>query len=370
MTATALDALTASTIVCLGPGGVGKTSMSAAIGVALAQEGKRVVVLTIDPARRLADAMGLDTGLGNEPQQIEGPWPGELWASMLDPAAAFEQVVRDQAPSPAQANRILTNRLFANLVTSLSGTNEYMATERLFALGEDPRFDIVVVDTPPSRHAFDFLDAPGRLTRFIEHPLYRHVLAPRRGLLRAVSKANQLAVRTVSRIVGADLLTEVVDFFSLFDGMDDGFRDRAKLVDRHLASDDTAYVVVASARFQSVEEARWIGTNLTKRKRDITLLLINRVIPPSFKDAASKAAPGKGVAAAEIPAAVRQNLVDLERQITDETQLADDLADATGAMARCTIPQQSKPVSDLEGLAALAAFLSSELHSPSAAKIV
>lgn len=210
----AIDHLDASTIVCLGPGGVGKTSLSAAIGVALATQGKRVVVLTIDPARRLADAMGLDAALGNEPQEIAGNWPGQLWASMLDPASTFEQVIREQAPTPDQAARILGNRLFANLVTSLSGTGEYMATERLHALGGDPRFDVVIVDTPPSRHAFDFLDAPGRLTRFIDHPLYRHVLAPRRGLLRAVSKANQLAVRTVSRIVGAELLTEVVEFFS------------------------------------------------------------------------------------------------------------------------------------------------------------
>ncbi len=349
---TPLDQVAAPTIICLGPGGVGKTSMSAALGVALAQTGKRVVVLTIDPARRLADAMGLDGDLSNQPQQVAGPWPGELWASMLDPAATFEQVINEHAPSPAQAERILTNRLFANLVTSLSGTGEYMATERLHALGNDPRFDVVVVDTPPSRHAFDFLDAPGRLTRFIEHPLYRHVLAPRRGLLRAVSKANQLAVRTVSRVVGADLLTEVVEFFSLFDDMDDGFRDRARVVDQQLSSQNTAYVVVASARFQAVEEARWIANNLTKRDRTISLLLINRVIPPTFAAARNDT---------DLPEAVRRNLDDLTRQITAETALVDDLASAAGEPARCTVPQQPTAVSDVGGLSALAGYLSAEL---------
>ncbi|MEZ5377106.1 MAG: ArsA-related P-loop ATPase [Acidimicrobiales bacterium] len=352
----ALDRLTTPTIVCLGPGGVGKTSMSAAIGVALAHTGKRVVVLTIDPARRLADAMGLDEQLGNEPQQIKGPWSGELWASMLDPAATFEQVITEQAPTPAQAKRILTNRLFANLATSLSGTGEYMATERLHALGNDDRFDVVVVDTPPSRHAFDFLDAPGRLTRFIDHPLYRHVLAPRRGLLRAVSKANQLAVRTVSRIVGADLLGEVVDFFSLFDGMDDGFRDRARLVDQHLSGVDTAYVLVASARFQAVEEAEWIANNLTKRDRSISLLLVNRVIPRHFATASV-------LADETVPPPVRQNLADLRRQIDDETRLSDQLGDATGGAPRCTIPQQPKAVSDLGGLLALASHLAEDQSS-------
>lgn len=349
MTARPLDHIDTKTIVCLGPGGVGKTSTAAAMGIALAQQGRRVVVLTIDPARRLADAMGIDTGLGNEPQQITGDWPGELWASMLDPAATFEQVIREHAPSEAQAKRILTNRLFANLVGSLSGTGEYMATERLHALGSDPRFDVVVVDTPPSRHAFDFLDAPGRLTRFVEHPLYRHVLAPRRGLLRAVSKANQLAVRTVSRVVGADLLSEVVDFFSLFDGMDDGFRDRARIVDAHLESSDTSYVVIASARHQAVDEAQWIADNLTSRDRSISLLVINRVIPPGYAVA--------GDDEDELPEPVRQNLADLRDQIRDETALADSLAEAAGAINRCTMPQQPTPVSDMAGLTELARHL-------------
>lgn len=341
-----IDHLDAGTIVCLGPGGVGKTSLSAAIGVALVSQGKRVVVLTIDPARRLADAMGLDIAVGNEPQQIDGPWPGQLWVSMLDPATTFEQVIRDQAPTPQQAERILSNRLFANLVTSLSGTGEYMATERLHALSRDPRFDVVIVDTPPSRHAFDFLDAPGRLTRFVDHPLYRHVLAPRRGLLRAMSKANQLAVRTVSKIVGADLLTEVVEFFSLFDGMDDGFRDRAKAVDAKLMSNDTAYVVVATARFQAVEEARWIAENLRSRSREIRLLLVNRVVPPEHG--------ALGTTADDVPDTVWANIVDLRAQIDDETELTRSLADAMGATAHGVIPQQSRPVSDLDGLDALA----------------
>ncbi len=340
-----LDGFAAPVIVCLGPGGVGKTSVSAAIAVALAQDGRRVVVLTIDPARRLADAMGLADGLGNQPQRVDGEWPGELWATMLDPRATFESVITEHAPTPGRAERILTNRLFTNLTSSLSGTGEYMATERLFALVGDQRFDVVVVDTPPSRHAFDFLDSPGRLTRFIDHPIYRHVLAPRRGVLRAITKANQLAIRSVSKVVGADLLTEVVDFFTLFDGMDQGFRDRAAVVDALLTGPETSYVLVSSARHQAVDEARWIGDNLARRHRSLDLLVVNRVIPPQFAD---EAGPNG------LPAPVRRNLDDLGAQIVQEQALADELTVATGATDRRMIAQLSAPVSSLGGLEALA----------------
>ncbi len=342
-----LDAIAAPTVICLGPGGVGKTSMSAAIGVALASEGKRVVVLTIDPARRLADAMGLADGLDNEPRRVDGDWPGELWATMLDAEATFADVIRRHAPDAAAAERILTNRLFANLTTSLSGTGEYMASERLFTLSNDPRFDVVVVDTPPSRHAFDFLDSPGRLTRFVDHPLYRTVLAPRRGVFRAISAASQLFVRTVSRVVGADLLGEVVDFFALFDGMDAGFRDRAATVDAHLAGSSTAYVIVASARHQAVEEARWIADNLTRRARSVDLLVVNRVIPPEYGDPLDDAAR-------DLPEAVLRNLDELGSQSREEHAIAADLAAATGASAACTIAQLDGPVGDLRGLGVLA----------------
>jgi len=168
-------------ILCLGPGGVGKTTTAAALAIAAAENGKRAVVLTIDPARRLADAMGLsDVGgkkLDNDARQVKGPWKGELWASMLDPGATFDDLIREHSSTKKQADRIITNRLYKNLTTTLSGTNEYMAAERLRSLHLDDRFDLVIVDTPPSKHAFDFLDSPARLTRFFDHRLYKTILA-------------------------------------------------------------------------------------------------------------------------------------------------------------------------------------------------
>ncbi|MEL6982380.1 MAG: ArsA-related P-loop ATPase, partial [Actinomycetota bacterium] len=207
-------------VLCLGSGGVGKTTTAAVLALALAREGERVVVLTIDPARRLADALGLAGRLSNEPALVTGPAEsdgtaeldgpagtgptggGEVWATMLDPAETFRQVVRAEADSDEQAERILANRLFVNLTTTLSGTNEYMAAERLHQLAGDDRFDRIIVDTPPSRHVLDFLDSPGRLTRFVDHRLYRSVLAPGRGLLRPLNAASKAVMRLLAGLVG------------------------------------------------------------------------------------------------------------------------------------------------------------------------
>nr|MDQ2726168.1 ArsA family ATPase [Actinomycetota bacterium] len=155
-------------IVCAGPGGVGKTTAAAAIALEGARRGRRTCVVTIDPARRLADALGI-AELGNDPHQVEGAWegPGELWALMLDTKATFDSIVKANASTPAQAQAILANRFYRNISGALSGTQEYMAMEKLYALHNDTRFDLVVVDTPPTRHALDFLDAPNRLMRFL-----------------------------------------------------------------------------------------------------------------------------------------------------------------------------------------------------------
>ncbi|MEM1333563.1 MAG: ArsA-related P-loop ATPase, partial [Actinomycetota bacterium] len=165
-------------IVCCGSGGVGKTTTAAVIGIEASRQGRRAVVVTIDPARRLADALGLDDGLGPEPSRIdlatlagpgEPPAPGELWAMMLDTGATFDGLVRQHAGDDEQVERILGNRFYRNMAGAMSGTQEYMAAETLHALHHDDRFDLVIVDTPPSRNALDFLEAPGVLSRFLDH---------------------------------------------------------------------------------------------------------------------------------------------------------------------------------------------------------
>ena len=162
----------ASVIICCGAGGVGKTTTSAVLAIAAAERGRNVALVTIDPARRLADALGIST-LTNTPTEIDGPWPGQLSALMLDTKNTFDALIDRYAPSPAQRDRILANAFYRNISGTLSGTQEYMAAEKLYELHDTTEFDLVVVDTPPTRNALDFLDAPDRLSRFLNHPLYR-----------------------------------------------------------------------------------------------------------------------------------------------------------------------------------------------------
>ena len=277
----------ASVVVCCGSGGVGKTTAAAALGIEAARRGRRVVVVTIDPARRLADALGLAGGLGDEPSQIalddvtnEG---GELWAMMLDTAATFDAIVRRYAADDEQAERILANPFFRNLAGSLSGTQEYMAAETLYLLHNDERFDLVVVDTPPTRNALDFLEAPGVLSRFLDHRLFRLLMLPARRGMRVVSVATQPMLRAIGKVVGSDVLADAVAFFQSFAGMEGGFRQRADDVIGLLRSDATRFVIVASPRRETVTEAVWFAEQLAEQGITQTAGVVNRV-HPAFGD--------------------------------------------------------------------------------------
>ncbi len=265
--------------IFLGPGGVGKTTVAAAAGIGVARRGGSAMVLTVDPARRLADTLGTAAnGVGNEPRRVEGPWSGQLWAAMLDPAATLEALVRTHGGAD-QAERVVDNRLFATISHSLTGLNEYMAAERLHELHRDDRFDQIIVDTPPSRHAVDFLDSPDRVRAFLDNPFYRRVLAPRRGLGRSVNLAAQMLVRRTARLVGADLLDDVIRLFADLDGLDTGFHERAIETSALLDGPDCAYTLVTSARRQPMAEARWIRDRLAERDKPIATYVVNRLTP-------------------------------------------------------------------------------------------
>ena len=265
-------------VICSGSGGVGKTTTAAVLAMEAAAAGRRAVVVTIDPAKRLADALGLD-GIGNEPARIEGPWPGELWAVMLDTKATFDGLVRRYSEDPEQVERILANRFYKNISGALSGTQEYMAMEKLYDLHADEGFDLVVVDTPPSRNALDFLEAPRRLTRFLDHRLYRVLMAPTRGMMKAVNVAAQAFVRQVSKVVGAEVFEDAVTFFQAFDGMEQGFKERAELVLDLLTSPATSFVLVASPKRDTVEEARFFAEKLAEAQIPVAALVVNRMHP-------------------------------------------------------------------------------------------
>ncbi len=267
-----------SILVCAGSGGVGKTTTAAALGVAAAALGRRACVVTIDPARRLANAIGTER-VANAPTRIEGAWPGTLDAVMLDAAGTLDELVRRYSSGVEQAERIMRNGIYSNLATALSGTQEYMATEKLYELHESGDYDLVVVDTPPTRHALDFLDAPGRLTRFLDNRVFRLLVMPGRAYLRAVSVATQMLLRTIARVAGSEIVDDTIAFFQAFDGLELGFRERAGRVGELLASDRTAFALVVAPRRDSIEEAHFFAGKLRDTGHAVDVLVVNRVHP-------------------------------------------------------------------------------------------
>jgi len=276
----------ARVIVTCGTGGVGKTSIAAALGVIAATAGRRVVVITIDPAKRLADAIGLTDTLGNEPEQVLISAPGEMWVTMLDVRETFDNLVRSAAPTPQRATEMMENSFYRSLSRSLSGTRDYMAAERLYELYNDDRFDVVIVDTPPSRNALDFLESPERLARFLKHPIVRVLIAPGRGGLRFASAAITPVLKAISSVVGSDALSGVASFLRAFDGMEKEFTQRALAVARTLRSDDTRFVVVTAPSPDALGEADHFVGELSRLKIDLQYVVANRM-PPRFGDTSS-----------------------------------------------------------------------------------
>ena len=268
-------------VVACGTGGVGKTTVAAAMGLVAARQGRRAVVLTIDPARRLTDAIGVSDTIGNEPVRVPLDTPGEMWVSMLDVRETFDGLVRDTAVTPERASEVLNNSFYRSLSQSLSGTRDYMAAERLFELSSDPRFDLIVVDTPPSRNALDFLESPERLARFLKHPIVRLLVAPGRGGLRIAGAAMQPVLRIISGIVGSDALSGAVAFLRAFDGMESEFSRRALAVASSLRGDDTVFVVVTGPSSDALGEAGHFVSELRRLSIDLRIVVANRM-PPMF----------------------------------------------------------------------------------------
>ncbi len=265
-------------VVLAGPGGVGKTSSAAAIAVGAALSGIRTCVVTIDPAKRLADALGIEH-IGNDPVEIDAVGAGKLWAVMLDADATFDDLVVRYAKTEDQAGRILSNRVYQNLTRNLSGVQEYMAMEKLFELHNDRRFELLVVDTPPSANALDFLDAPRRLVSFLDNRVFRLIMSPGPAILRPVSFAARAVLKTISRVVGAEVVDEAVAFFQDFEGMEDGFRERAQSVQALLHEDATAFVLVSAPRGDTVTEALSFGEKLSGFGFAVAGVISNRHTP-------------------------------------------------------------------------------------------
>ena len=322
-----------------------------------ARRGRRVCVVTIDPARRLADALGIGGELGNEATRIDFP-EGPLWATMLDARATFDGVVRRHARTEEQVVRILDNPFYVNVASRLSGSQEYMAAERLYELHNDDRFDLVVVDTPPSREALDFLDAPQKLMNFLDHRVYRWLIAPARGGLRIVNFATQPILRTIGRVIGADVLADAIDFFQAFDGIEEGFRRRAEDVQNLLRSEETRYVVVTSPRTDAVEEATYFVSQLRHLGIDPGGLVINRT-QPTFGRGTSAHERSEARRHEEAPdepdsvdlALLHRNLAELRSVAEAEIKAIQPLLAAVGNVAVARVALRAEDVHDISTVA-------------------
>ena len=349
-------------IVCCGSGGVGKTTTAAVLALQAAEMGRRAVVVTIDPAKRLADALGLD-GLTNDPSRIEGDVAGELWAMMLDTKSTFDSLVETYASDPDQAQRILGNTFYRNISGALSGTQEYMAMEKLYELhhgesSEGGDFDLIVIDTPPTRNALDFLEAPSRLTRFLDHRLYRIMTATNRGVLKAVNMAAQSFIRSVAKVVGADVIDDAIAFFQAFEGMEQGFKDRAEKVEALLRADETAFVLVASPRRDTIDEATFFAEKLAEGGIPVRSLVVNRM-HPRFRDGLAEATRERANSLEGQPIGdLFRNLADFQLVSSREEDHLETLAATVAPAPVVRVPFLRSDVHDLGGLREIEAYLS------------
>ena len=269
--------------VCGGSGGVGKTTTSAAIALGMAARGAKVAVVTIDPAKRLANALGLDSPTtcrsGSTPERFAGQleMKGELWAMMLDPKRTFDELIERIAPDPGRAQEIKANRIYAELSTAVSGSQEFTAVAKLYELDRDGDFDLLVLDTPPSRNARDFLDAPGRLTSFLEGRAVRAFIRPTGLGMKIFSRGASPFLAALRRVTGVDLLGDLTTFFGLLGDMTDDFSERAAQVERLLRAPTTAFVLVTSAQSAAIDEAIWFRRTLADGGLPFVGVIVNRV---------------------------------------------------------------------------------------------
>jgi anion-transporting ArsA/GET3 family ATPase len=355
-------------VVCCGSGGVGKTTTAAALALRGAREGRRTCVLTIDPARRLAQALGLDV-LSNEPKPVRGKGPelrepGGLEAMMLDMRRTFDEVIERYARDDEQAERILGNRFYQRLSSTLAGTQEYMAMEKLYELHEAGRYDLLVVDTPPTRSALDFLDAPQHLNELLDARALRLLIAPAqrmgRGYLKGLNFATTTMTRLVRRLTGSELLAEVGEFFAAFEGMYDGFKDRARRVYELLKHPGTAFVVVATPDRAALHEAAFFAGRLADEGMPLGALVVNRLhqaapIPKVPPAAVQRLADGN--ADARLLADLISQHQALERQAVGERERVAELSRSVPDVEVVKVPLMPDDVHDLAGLRRLGEHL-------------
>jgi anion-transporting ArsA/GET3 family ATPase len=375
--------------VCLGSGGVGKTTVSAALALLGARLGRRVLVLTIDPARRLADALGLEGGLGSEPVRLAPdllarlgvPPEGELSALMLDMKSTFDDLVARLARNEAERERILRNPLYQHVSDALAGSAEYSAMEKVYQLSESKDLDLVVVDTPPAQHALDFLEAPERLLEFLESPVVRLMLHPAfaagRTGFRLFQRGAARVLKLLERVSGLGFLEDLSEFLLAFEGMSEGFRERARTVKGLLAGPQTGYVLASGPGADATAQGGALADRLAQSGVELSGLVVNRMHlwPGPAPGARAFSAEGERALEAALAAAhgarypareAAQAALELARGYAALVERDAGAVEPLAARVRARggfvtrIPEFDRDVHDLDGLAAIADLLGAD----------
>jgi anion-transporting ArsA/GET3 family ATPase len=359
-------------VVCCGAGGVGKTTTAAALALRAAERhGRRTVVLTIDPARRLAQSLGL-TELDNTPREVKGLDQGTLHAMMLDMKRTFDEVVLTHT-DPRKAEEIFANPFYQAMSATFSGTQEYMAMEKLGQLRAREEWDLIVVDTPPSRSALDFLDAPARLSRFLDGKMLRMLLAPARAggrsVFNVVSASFGIFGKAVTKIVGTQLLSDLSGFIAALDSTFGGFRERSERTFQILQAPETAFLVVAAPEPDAIREAAYFAHRLASDRMPLVGLVLNRVTVVSAPQLTATAARDAAVTLATVPEEeLTVQLLNLHANLVEQRErqrrLAKGFLQDHPGVPVATISNRPTDVHDLAGLRAIGASLSAQTDPP------
>ena len=344
-------------VICAGSGGVGKTTTSAAIAAGMAERGKKAVVLTIDPAKRLANSLGLPE-LGNEEARVDFDADGELWAMMLDAKRTFDDLIETYAPDDETRNAVLSNPIYRQLSNAVAGSQEYMAMEKLHELHLEGRYDLLVLDTPPTRNALDFLDAPRRLARFIDSKSLAFFRASSKAGLGIFGRGTGLLFSVMKKATGVDLLQDLAEFFNSFGGMTDGFRERAERVEALICDSRTTFLLVTSPRAAAIEEAHYFARKLAAEDLPFGGVVANRVREPvrgagggRLENELTKVLdPGLAVK-------VAGNLEEQRGLAERDQHNLEQLRERMGRKPLVVVPELAGDVHDLEGLAAMGEHL-------------
>jgi anion-transporting ArsA/GET3 family ATPase len=370
--------------ICAGSGGVGKTTVSAAVALGMAAQGAKVAVVTIDPANRLADALGIDQ-LDNELHQVAAPGAfqtelngagvemrGELWAMMLDPKRTFDELIERLAPDPARAEEIKANRVYRELSSAVSGSQEFTAVAKLYELDQDGFFDLLVLDTPPSRNALDFLEAPRRLSSFLEGRMLHALVRPTGLGMRVLGVGTTPLLGALRRITGVDLVSDLGRFFQLLSGMTQGFTQRAAGVQELLGAPSTAFLVVTSPEREPIDEAIWFHRTIQPEGFPLAGVVVNRVHhdllseSPDDRDCEADQAEREAeqikraltrILSPDLAAKVAENFADYHRLAERDEHNISRLVQALDDQPLLLVPELDEDVHDLDGLLAVRRYL-------------